>query len=292
MRNNKWFSVVIAIMITAFLIVISSWILVLVIQESKNTRLVFNSISTYVWAEWTIEYALLKIKNHSDWFSDKIDFKQDKDANMLAYNINKITNKDVVTSYEIINNSKSYSWVIEFWEFAIIPLFVDNWELITNNSKNPNKNTSSLSKVLTFKLGWDNNYVRNIIWNDASWITFWMVWTWSNNQSIWAWFLVDYDNGNMKSIDNDSLVLDDSKTIKLENIKIEDFLNKYENNYLIIYNVSDNKLNYLIESNELFSLPKLKIIASSKILNYKKNLEFSENKGKYMDILKYSIINK
>lgn len=292
MRNNKWFSVVIAIMITAFLIVISSWILILVIQESKNTKLVYNSISTQAWAEWTIEYALLKVKNHSDWFADKIDFKQDVDANILAYNINKITNKDVVTSYEITNNSKSYSWIIASWEFEIIPLYIDNWELITNNSKNPNKNSSSLSKVLTFKFSWDNDYVRNIIWNDMSWTTFWMVWTWSNNLSVWAWFSVNYDSGNMKSIDNDSLVLDDSKTIKLENIKIEDFLTRYENNYLIIYNVSQDWLSYSLESNELFSLPKLKITASSKILNYKKNLEFSENKSKYMDMLKYSIFNK
>gem|GEM_PF-2114370 len=96
----------------------------------------------------------------------------------------------------------------------------------------------------------------------------------------------------MKSIDNDSLVFDDSKTIKLENIKIEDFLSKYDNNYLIIYNVSINKLSYSLESNELFSLPKLQITASSRILNYKKNLEFSENKSKYMDMLKYSVFNK
>jgi len=195
-------------------------------------------------------------------------------------------------NHEIKNNSKSYSWNIASWEFEIIPLYIDAWELITNNSKNPNKNTSSFSKALTFKFNWDNNYVRNIIWNDMSWTTFWMVWTWSNNLSVGAWFSVNCDNGNMKSIDNDSLVFDDSKTIKLENIKIEDFLSKYDNNYLIIYNVSINKLSYSLESNELFSLPKLQITASSRILNYKKNLEFSENKSKYMDMLKYSVFNK
>lgn len=279
-------------MITAFLIVVSSWILILVIQESKNTKLVYNSISTQAWAEWTIEYALLKVKNHADWFADRIDFKQDKDANILAYNKDKVTNKDVATSYEIINNSKSYSWEVISWEFEIIPLYIDNWEFITNNSKNPNKNTSSISKITSLKLTWDNNYVRNIIWNDMSWTTFWMVWTWSNNLSVWAWFSVNFDNGNMKSIDSDSLTLDDSKTIKLENIKIEDFLKKYDDNYLIIYNTSRDELNYSLESNEFFSLPKLQIIASSKTGNYKKNLEFSENKSKYMDMLKYSIFNK
>lgn len=279
-------------MITAFLIVVSAWILTLVIQESKNTKLVYNSISTYAWAEWTIEYALLKAKNHSEWFSDKIDFNTDYEANILALDSSKLTNKDAKTSYEISNNSKSYSWIVSSGEFEIIPLYYDNWVLISTNSKNPNTGTNFIIKTQSFKLSWNSDFVWNIIWNDGSWTTFWLVWTWSNNLPIWAWYSVSIDNGNMKSIENDSLVFDDSKSIKLENIKIVDFITKYSDNYLILYNNSKNTLNYWLESNEWFSLPKLEIVASTKIWNYKKNLQFSENKSKYLDILKYSVFNK
>lgn len=279
-------------MITAFLVVLSAWILTLVIQESKNTRLVSNSISTYAWAEGAIEYALLKIKNHSEWFADKIDFNNDYDADLLAINQDKPVKKDIKTSYEINNNAKNYSSTIASWEFEIVPLYFDNGTLIDNNSKNPNIWSSNLIKTLSFKLSWDSTFVRNIIWNDVSWKTFGMVWTWATNISIWAWYTVISDEWKMKTIEDDSTLPDSTKTIRLENKKISEFLSAYSDNYLIIYNNSKRGLNYNIVSNEWFSLPKLEIIASTKIGNYKKNIQFSENKSKYMDMLKYSVFNK
>lgn len=279
-------------MITAFLVVLSAGILTLVIQESKNTRLVSNSISTYAWSEWMVEYALLKIKNHSEWFADKIDFNNDYDANILAVNQDKPVNKDIKSSYEINNNAKIYSWAIISWEFEIIPLYYDNWVIIDGNAKNPNIWSSNIIKTSSFKLTWDSDFVWNIIWNDSSWKTFWMVGTWSNIISIWAWYSVISDEWKMKTIEENSALPDSTKIIKLNIKKISDFLSEYGDNYLIVYNNSNKNLNYNIVSNEWFSLPKLEIIASAKIGNYKKNILFSENKSKYMDMLKYSVFNK
>lgn len=291
-KNRKWFSVIISVMITAFLIVVSSWILLLVVQESKNTRLVYNSISTYAWAIWAQEYALLKVKNHKEWFADKVEFSIDYDSKLLWLDSDKITRKDALLSYEINNNSKLFSWTINSWEFEIIPLYFDIWEKISSNSLNPELNTSSIIKTKSLKLIWDNNFVWNIIWNDWSWTTFWMVGTWVANSSIWAWYSVSQDNWSMKTISEDSLVFENSKTINLENIKIADFLEKYDDNYLIIYNISKNTINYSLESNEGFALPKLEIVSSSKIDKYKQNISFTEDKWKYLNILKYSIFNK
>lgn len=252
----------------------------------RSTRLVYNSIVSYEWAKWANEYALLKIKNHSEWFSDSVT-SSDFDSNLLAKNIWMTNTKDQQMTYEIINTAKSYSWSLKEWEFDIIPMFIDEWELIQNSSKNPNKTTENISKALTLNLSWDNEFSWNIIWNDSVWDTYWVSWSWMNlslitQNSLWI----------SKKTETDANLPTWTKKLTYENIKIWDFLNNYSSNYLVIYNTSNAELTYSISSNENFALPKLKIIWSSKIWDFRQNIEFVENKNKYFDSLKYSIYNR
>ncbi|EKD66262.1 MAG: hypothetical protein ACD_49C00056G0017 [uncultured bacterium (gcode 4)] len=282
--NKKWFSTIIAMLLTAFLIILSAWILFLVLQESKITRTVLNTVSTYAGAEWSLEYALLKIKNHEDWFSDSVN-NDDFDSNFLANNT--VAAKNQIIWYDIYNSSSTYTWYIKSSWFEIIPLFYDKWSLIQTNSKNPNPNTSDISKTLNFKFNSDTWITWNIIWNNASWDTFWIVGSGSSfgtgytvSSSIWL-FKKTYENTSTDAID-----------FKLENIDIWTFLATYSNNYLIIYNHNLSDVSYTMESSNWFSLPNLEIISYSNIWDFKQNIKFTENKSKYFDILKYSLFNK
>lgn len=275
---------------TAFLVILSSWILTLVIQENKNTRLVYNSISTYEWAQGANEYALLKIKNHQEWFQDEI-ANNDYDSKLLALDPNNINSKDTLISYEITNYSRNYDWSINSWEFDIIPLFFDTWSIMQINSKNPTW-APNIIKTSSLKLVWDWDYTWNILWNDITWNTYWIVWIWTNWTKIWTWYITDESIWDIKTIENDNNYDMPVKRIRFSTKDIGDFLNEYSSNYLIIYNNSKNPIKYNLQSNEGFSLPKLKVVTSAKIGNFKQNLEFSDDKNKYFEALKYSIFSK
>lgn len=292
-QYKSWFSSIVAILLTAFLVVVSAWVLWIVLQESKNTRLVYNSISTYAWAEWAQEYALLKIKNHDEWFQDKIVEEEDADSKLLTNDPDNINQKDQIIEYSMNTYSKSYSWTIASWDFEIIPLFFDKWMLMQRNSKYSSW-TDWVEKTESFRLSWDWDYVWNIIWNDAVWETFWMVWTWSAWISVWWGYSVDTWSWNIKKIVNDNNfdINDDIKKITFENIDIKDFTDTYSHNYLILFNPTKNKISYSMESLEWFATPKVSVVASSRIWTYKQNLLFEENKNRYFEALKYSIFNK
>ncbi len=290
-KTKSWFSVIIAMLITAFLVILSSWILSLIVQESKNTRITFNTISTYAAAEWALEYAMLKLKNHQEWFQDKVVYNDDFDSKLLASDPNNIIfQKDQIIEYEINNYAKSYTWSIWVWNFEIIPLFFDSWSSMQINSKNPNKGISNVLKTSFFKIeNLNGDITWNIIWNDTNWSTFWIVWTWWTSTSFGSWYSVDNYLWAMKKVD------DSTSEIKIDFNTWSDiwkFLQDYENNYLIMYNSSSSPVTYHIESNKGFSLPNTTIIASSTIWDFKQNIEFSESKSKLFDMLKYSLFSE
>ncbi len=287
-KNNRhwWFSVIMAILITAFVVILSAWVLGVVLEEMRSTKLVYNSISTYEWAKWANEYALIKIKNHMDWFADSVD-KIDYDSKLLASNPLSISKNDISMSYDIFNNWKIYTWTVAPWEFEIIPLFYDDWQIMQTNSKIPNITAPNIIKTVDITLKWDNDYTWNIIWNNASWETFWVSWTWTNSNTI-----NEESEWVMKSSVNDANVWWDTKRFTFWNKKISDFLNAYSDNYLILYNISTNDLTYNIKSTAWFSYPKLSIVWTAKIADFKQNIEFKENKNRHFDALKYSIFNK
>lgn len=74
---------------------------------------------------------------------------------------------------------------------------------------------------------------------------------------------------------------------------ITDFLGSYDNNYLILSNVSNSSLIYHISSpDSIFTLPIRTITASSTVGKSKQNIEFNENRSKLFDILKYSVFSR
>lgn len=81
--------------------------------------------------------------------------------------------------------SRAYSGTIEQGSFEIIPLFFDRGQLIQQNAKNPNKDSSDIMKTSDFLVTLqDGDLVWNIIANDNNGVTYGIVGTGSVTQSF------------------------------------------------------------------------------------------------------------
>lgn len=289
--RNKWFSTIIALLITAFLIVLSSGVLQIMVQESKNTRIVTSSITTFAWAEWALEYWLYKIKNHSEWFEDKIIYPDDGESKILVSDTFE-PRKSPILQYEMNNFKKSYSWTILPWDYEIIPLFFDSWALNGINSKSPF--TKNVNKTLNIKLSTQWEIVWNILWNDTDWISKWITWIGKNvPATFWTDSFSTYSTWSIKISEDDSWMWD---WIKKESINwskdIRQFLTENEMNYLILFNPTESWIGFKLDSTDWFSSPNIEITWTSILWDYKQNIQFSEKRSSVYDILKYSIYSR
>lgn len=73
---------------------------------------------------------------------------------------------------------------------------------------------------------------------------------------------------------------------------ITDFLQTYDNNYLILSNISNSPITYHITSPDGFTLPIRSVSTSSIVGKSKQNIDFRENRSRLFDMLKYSVFNK
>jgi len=178
----------------------------------------------------------------------------------------------------------SYTGTIAQGSFEIIPLFYDTGVRIQNSAKNPNKNTSDIVKTNTFVVTQDGDVNWNIIGNDSSGKTYGIAGTGSLMRSFGNTSNANIQQGFEKRMDTDIM------TAGMKNITA--FLNSYENNYLILSNTSANPTEYRISSPNGFALPLRSIATSSTVGRSKQNIDFTENRSRLFDMLKYSVFSK
>lgn len=282
--SHSWFSTILAILMTAFLTVLSAGILRIFLVENSINHFLFDGISSYMGAEWALEYALLKGSNHREGFNDAIT-SDDQESELLRLS-DELTNRKVRISYTMDTFATAYSGSVEQGSFEIIPLFSDRGRLIQWAAKNPNKDSSNLLKTSDFLVTpSDGELVWNIIANDSNGATYGIVGTGSITQSFGDSTAAINHVGFEKFHDTDNIMAAQSRDISW-------FLWAYENAYLILYNTSPTPVHYTITSPVGFSLPMRKIIASSTVGKSKQNIEFHEDRSRLFDMLKYSLFNK
>ena len=120
--NPRGFSTIIAILITAFLTILSAGILNLIVTEKASNAFLFDGISAYSRAEGALEYALLKGRNHREGFQDSITIDDEWEADLLK---DTTSAKKTHIRYETRSSGKAYSGSIAAGGFEIIPLFYD-----------------------------------------------------------------------------------------------------------------------------------------------------------------------
>lgn len=255
-KNKKWYSIIVVIIIIWFLLVLTSWVFRLVMNEFFDNRTLGNYIKTYAWAESSQELALLWIKEVWYWYEKEL-----KNSDLIDKN--SFRNKLLLNFWKKDDwFSLNYNWKINSWEIHIIPLFYINEAEKIENLKNLEKFT-----VLT---SWKNT---DIAWNIV-WKRDWISWVWS-----FSWLNEWY----FKSL---SLWKLDFSTKR-----INDFLKDSEENYLFLFNWWNSEIDYNLTSQELFTKPEIEIISSAEISNFRTNLKTKVNLEELTSRSKYSIFS-
>ena len=261
-NKSSGYSIIIALLIIGFLLVISTGIFKLILNEMKDNRAMWDYMKAYAWAESAQELALLQIKQRGYAYYDKIDHDINNRSIVLAndnMNIwNFLSTKDVFISYDIWSKTRTYDWTLGPLEYDIIPLFY------IENIVEKKVTNIDLSIIL-----WNNSDLSwNIIWKN-NWIS------WKGTNTIWI----------KKTLTVNGFVYWEKS--------INDFISSSNTNYLVLLNTGNSqnieyRLN-AINSSEFFSKPKTSIISSAEVWNYKQNLSTDLNNTEYLNILKYSI---
>lgn len=260
-KNNSWFSVILAIVMTWFMIVLTTWVFLLVLAENRDTKSMEYHFKSLEWAEWSLELAMLKSKQFNYSYDEKLDSSHPISRVLFENQSNFNKNKDVLITYNLSSiASEIIDKKIEIWNFDIIPLFSygNDWVY---------------KKVKKITITWLNSdVIWNIVWEDS----------WISGTS-------NFDNtteGNFKTISWNNISFDKKP--------ISDFLNDSEKNYWIIHNLSSSGVIYTLKSWnswEFLTKDKSSIISSWEIGWYKQNLSITVDSSKYLNLLKYSIFS-
>ncbi len=265
-KDNKWYSVFIALLMVWFLLILSSWVYKLVFDELKDNRGRWDYIKSYYAAESWIEWALLNIKDFGYAYFDEIKDDVNERSIVLSENpidktkINK--NKDSLISYLIDTKTNYYSGILLPWEHVIVPLYFINNKWIQHDSKNIQMRVDS--------------YPDSIVWNIVG-------------ENFWISSIGEFNNmtnGNYKYIETGSL--------KFSEKTVGEFLWTSLNNYLILFNSHPSEpLNYTLSStwDNFFTKPIGEVYASWEVGSYKQNIRVSLDNTAYLNILKYSIFS-
>ena len=70
-------------------------------------------------------------------------------------------------------------------------------------------------------------------------------------------------------------------------MSVHDFLSSVSDPFLVLF--SDQPFDYTVSATNGFSLPKTSITASAEIGDFIQNINFSEDKSRLFDALKYSV---
>lgn len=262
-KNSHWYSILVALFIVWFLLVLAAGVFRLVLNELQDNKWRNDYLKAQYAAEAWIELALLKIKNF--WYGVIDDVPLDVNNSSVVLSEFPLTkskykgNKDPLVSYSINTKTQSYTGTIEAWWQSIVPLFYVD------------KNGHQFdAKLIHLWSAWGIIPVWNIVWNQ-----FWL--SGEGNFSPDTMGNYKYINGGNFNFDQKS---------------IRDFLDTSISNYLIIFNPDPNSsLTYTLSADDtsFFTEPIWEVVASWKVGSYKQNIKVTLDNTAYLNILKYSL---
>lgn len=259
-KNKSWYSVILAILMTGFMIVLTSWIFLLVLWENKDTKAMENYLKSLEWAEWSLELGMLNSKEHN--YSHDFKLIPSNNLSKVLFDSSWNEKKDVVITYDLNGiTSDIIDKTLANGEFDIIPLF---WYA----------SDGVYSKVTNISMTGLN---ADVVWNIVG-------------ENEWISWLGNFTNttlANYKTISGND--------VSFTNKRIWNFLTTSDKNYLIIHNTSGISVTYNLKSLntwEYLTKDISQIVASGEAGGYKQNLRVNINSSKYLNLLKYSIYSK
>jgi hypothetical protein len=249
--SNSGYSIIIAVLMIGFLLVLTTSTLTLVLQEMQDWKGNQDYMKAYSAAEGWLELALLKIKSNWYWYYGELN-----NSKILGSEA-----KDPKVSYWFDSKVESYSGTITWFQSDIVPLFWTDDAWIMHSTDSIILSTPS----------------DTLIWNivgENSWIS----WTWAITSTKTVW------KKEIKTINgNTDFTFTESQSV-------QDFVASNPESYLIVYNPNNSEISYTLDSgSEAITKPRAVIISSAKVWKYTQNLDTIIDNTEFLGILKYSI---
>ena len=293
----------------AVLLILVSSLAMIYIRETKLSRYSYDDLIASTNAEGMFEYAMLKVRNHRDGFQDSVD-SNSVDGKILATVLPRSTG--LQSEYTMTGSSTDTIFTVIPGQHLILPLFASDETLLTsgNPSKKPNYNTS-VKKVSNLNISW--------IWS-ADWTIVAMsgsesvALTGSGDISPWKEGTIRIRKSQCYSrIDGSEIAgciglqPEDEEIVYFYDVKwtVKQFLEESIfwveassafamttiDPYLVFYNATSSDIPVRVTATTSFSLPTLSVRTSAKKWNSSQIYQFTEDKSRYYDALKYGIYN-
>ncbi len=295
-KNTSGFSTLLSLLVIGLLLVLSSQVLGLYMTETRINQSVYNGIATYAWAEWALEYALLKSKNHRDGFWDEIN-DDEIDSTILSWSTKRLAWLRI--NYTFKTHDTTFTGTVWPWDHLILPLFsASGTPLVSGWKSHTPKGTGAIHTVRKkLKITFDTPSTT-LWWNIILARTTWE----GDTIGISGTGNIDIENGirdqsgtlreyvfeDIKDIDGNLLDTQEyfmhTSTGVLHTLQRSDLTEPY----LIVFNPTNSPVQIHIETDTPFALPLKQIKAGSHIWDrYSQSIDFSEDKSRYYDALKF-----
>lgn len=295
-HQTKGFSTLMVLGTIGVLLILVVWLTSTYIREMKLSRTSYDEVLAYANAEGMFEYAMLKVRNHREGFADSVS-KDEADGNILTPTTER--SMGMKSLYKIVANSDDETFLLETNNHLVIPLFFSTGTYISGHSKNPNIETW-VQKVTGLQVWWLSLSSTNLSWTIVSM---------SGSESVWLtgsgdinalkkWIIrhktsqcYDKDDGSLKSCDLFESWDEELQYFYDEEVSVYTFIQNNSDPYLMIFNDSSASQDIRISATTPFSLPMLSVRAEAKKNDSVQVFEFTEDKSRYYDVLKYWVYN-
>ena len=259
-KNKEGFSIIVAVFMVGFLLVLTTWVLNLVMRELIDNKWSENSLKAYAWAEWAMELGLLWIKENGYGFDESLETGDSASESLtFTWTFNPLTDPKILYDMDVKISEYYASWSLSLWTWStvLIPLF---WLDSTN--------TWSATQVTLSNLNYPDDTLWNIIGD----------WQWMS----WSWSFVQWDTQVYRKNDG---VYSSAESIQT-------FLWANTSSYLMLFNKSaTHELEYKLSVLpwEFFSKPVWNITSTVTVWKYKQNISTSIDNTEFLNMLKYSL---
>lgn len=322
--SQRWFSILMALWSTWVLLIIVVGMASVFLSDMRLSRLQYDSILSSTQAEWAFEYAMLKIRNHRDGFSDSMN-SSSPDAKVFSWASARTDKVEVNYSIESQSLNTTFSARPTGADrYIIIPLFTGKcqWLMNASTSCDPSNysGTIQVTKITELSTAWNP---VSLSWSIVAMsgsqnisIT-WIGEIDGSNNEIWTmrlqWEACYDSNGNEKpaalpmSIDGscpnpynlnswgESIFYFYDMTWSTQDFLTSAATSKFKDipvtdPYLLIFSSwSDSDIT--LKTDKAFTLPEMKITTEARKGDALQSIRFTEDKSKYYDALKYGIYN-
>lgn len=277
----------------AILLIIVTGLTSTYIREMKLSRTSYDEVIAYANAEGMFEYAMLKVRNHREGFADIVT-NSDDDGKILIPTTDR--SKWLESSYSIDAQSDNEQLLLDPNNHLILPLFTAPGTPLSGLSRNPSLDTSIVkTQDLSVDLG-------NLSWTIVAM---------SGSESVGLtgsgnitpskrgiirhktsqcyngndWSLISCELFDVTRWDEELQYFHDREVL------VSDFITDKSDPYLMIFNDTLSTEDIHITSSTPFTLPRLAIRSEAQKNDSVQVFEFTEDKSRYYDALKYGVYN-